>query len=24
LQRLETMAHHWDEHLKELQALSAA
>ena len=24
LQRLEAMAHHWDEHLKELQALSAA
>jgi hypothetical protein len=24
LQRLETMAHHWEEHLKELQALSAA
>jgi hypothetical protein len=23
-QRLETMAHHWDEHVKELQALSAA
>jgi hypothetical protein len=24
LQRLEDMAHHWDEHMKELQALSAA
>jgi hypothetical protein len=24
LQRLETIAHHWDEHVKELQALSAA
>jgi hypothetical protein len=24
LQRLEAMAHHWDEHMKELQALSAA
>jgi hypothetical protein len=23
-QRLETIAHHWDEHIKELQALSAA
>jgi hypothetical protein len=23
-QRLETIAHHWDEHVKELQALSAA
>jgi hypothetical protein len=23
-QRLETMAHHWEEHIKELQALSAA
>jgi hypothetical protein len=23
-QRLETMASHWDEHVKELQALSAA
>jgi len=22
-QRLETIAHHWDEHVKELQALSA-
>jgi hypothetical protein len=24
LQRLETMAHHWQEHVKELQTLSAA
>jgi hypothetical protein len=24
LQRLETIAHHWQEHVKELQALNAA
>jgi hypothetical protein len=23
-QRLEAMAHHWDEHIKEFQALSVA
>jgi hypothetical protein len=23
-QRLETIAHHWDEHVKELQVLGAA